>query len=89
MEVRSIPCERVQQQAVVRMVGEQGGVIAVTETASQDRKLQFSADVVKNVLQKGLPERLGEQFGVIEVPKNSSQESVKNARQKADVWADA
>ena len=38
--VRSISCERVQLQAVERMVGEQSEVVEVTETASQDRKLQ-------------------------------------------------
>ena len=78
--VRSIPGERVQQQAVERMVGEQSGVIAVAETASQDRKLQHTleqilldlVEAVKIVLQKGTSERVGEQFGVIEVSKNSS-----------------
>ena len=29
---------------VERMVGEQGGVIAVTETANQDRKLQLTVE---------------------------------------------
>ena len=44
VEVRSIPCERAQQLAVERMVGEQGGVLAVTESASQDRKLQCTVE---------------------------------------------
>ena len=85
VEVRSIPCERVQQQAVERMVGVQGGVIAVTETASQDRRLQRAAEraLVDSVeaaqisIQEQISERMYEQFGVIEVSKNSSQENVE------------
>ena len=42
--VRSIPCQRAQQRAVGRMVGEQSEVIEVTETASQDRKLQCTVE---------------------------------------------
>ena len=90
VELRSIPCEQVQQQAVERKVGEQGGVIAVTETASQDRKLQKTVEqtlldlveAVKILPQKGISERVGEQFEVIEVSKNPSQESVKIILQK-------
>ena len=77
---------RVQKQAVERMVGEQSGVIAVTETASQDRKLQHTveqalldlAEAVKIVPQTRILKRMGERFGVIEVTMNSSQENVKN-----------
>ena len=90
VEVRSIPCERVQQQAVERMVGVQGEVIAVTETASQEPNLQNTIrqtllDLVKSVKivrQKGISERLGEQFGVVEESQNSSQESVEIVLQK-------
>ena len=42
--VSSIPCERVQQQAVKGMAGEQSEVTEVTETASQDRNLQRALD---------------------------------------------
>ena len=60
-------------------------VIAVTETESQDGKLQYTVEqtlldlvgAVESVPQKGISERMGEQFGVIEVSKNSSQESVE------------
>lgn len=80
VKVRSIPCERVQPQTVERMVGEQGGVIAVTETASQDQKLQLQwsrPSWIWSRLQERISERIGEQFGVVEVSKNSSQEYVE------------
>ena len=86
VEARSIPCERVEQQAVERMVGVEGGVIAVTETASQDRTLQYTVeqtilDLVDAVKER-IVERMGEQSGVIEVSKYSCQESVKIIPQK-------
>ena len=83
--VSSIPCERVQQQAVKGMAGEQSEVTEVTETASQDRNLQRALDqtlldfvgAVKIVPQMRISERMWEHFCVIEVPKNSRQESVE------------
>ena len=61
VELRSIPCERVQQ-AVERMVGVHSGVTAVTETARQDQKIQYIVEqtlldlveAVKIVPQKGI-----------------------------------
>ena len=84
VEVRASPCERVQQEAVERTVGVQGGVIAVTETASQDRKLQYSLEqtlldlvmAVKIVPQKGISERI-------------EPRKCQNYLSEADVGADA
>ena len=70
------------------MVGDQSDVTEVTETASQDRKMQRTVEqtlldfleAVKIVPQKGISGRMCEQVGVIGVSKNSSRESVEKVK---------
>ena len=63
-------------------VSEQGGVIEVPETASQDRRLHrtveqyldVSVEVDKHVLLERVSERISVQGGVIGVPETASQD---------------
>ena len=72
------------------MVGEQGGIIAVTETASQvwrmqrtvERALVDRVEAAKIALQERISERMYERSEVIDAPKISRCQAVENIPQE-------